>query len=94
MRVFRIQLPVSILKEGERYIAYTPALDLSTSGRSQKEVKKRFGEAVEIFFEELVEAGTLDDALATLGWRKVKRQWTPPKVVSQRSETVRIPVPT
>ena len=49
----QIRIPVSILKEKNRYVAYTPALDLSTSGKTKKEVKKRFSQAVEIFFEEL-----------------------------------------
>lgn len=55
---WEISLPVSILKEGKYFIAYTPALDLSTSGKSFDEVKKRFGEVVQIFFEEFSEKGS------------------------------------
>ena len=47
----KFQIPVSILKEDKKYVAYTPALDLSTSGKSYQEVKKRFSEIVNIFFE-------------------------------------------
>ncbi len=63
-------LPVSIMKEKEKYVAFTPALDLSTSGKNYEEVKKRFIEAVSIFFEEIIKDGTMDEVLKDLGWKK------------------------
>lgn len=51
------KLPVSILREGKKYIAYTPALDLSTSGKSYEEAKKRFEEIVNIFLKNLLKKG-------------------------------------
>ena len=62
-------LPVTILKEGNSFVAYTPALDLSTSGVSFEDAQKNFIEAVNIFFEELIEMGTLDEVLTELGWQ-------------------------
>ena len=67
-----MQLPVSVFKEGKHFIAYTPVLDLSTPGKNYEEVKKRFKESVNIFFEELIKRGTLDEVLENLGWQKVK----------------------
>lgn len=87
-----VSLPVSVLKEGEYFIAYTPVLDLSTSGKSFEEVKGRFGELVPLFFEELLRKGTLEEVLFGLGWQKVKKEWVPPFVVSQGSENVRLPI--
>lgn len=87
-----ISLPVSILKEGKYFIAYSPALDLSTSGKSFGEVKKRFEEVVQIFFEELFEKGTEEEVLSDLGWQKVQKEWVPPIVVAQESENFRIPL--
>jgi predicted RNase H-like HicB family nuclease len=89
----RFSLPVSILREGKYFIAYTPALDLSTSGKNFEEVKERFGEVVQIFFDELLEKGTLDEVLSELGWRRVKKEWMPPVVISHRSEDFKIPLP-
>ena len=40
------KLSVSIIKEGNKYIAYTPALDLSTSSKNYRGVKRRFEEIV------------------------------------------------
>lgn len=90
--MLEVGLPVSILKEGKKFIAYTPALDLSTSGKSYEEVKARFNEIVNIFFEEIIKKGTLDQALRDLGWKRVQARWTPPLVVSQGLQTVQVPV--
>lgn len=86
------QLPVSIFKEGKYFVAYTPALDLSTSGRTYDEAKNRFREIIGIFFEEIVKKGTLEEVLAGLGWQKIKKQWEPPVVVSQELEKISLPV--
>ncbi len=91
MMKLEVKLPVSIFKEGKQFVAYTPALDLSTSGKTYEEVKKRFSEVVDIFFADTAKKNTLDSVLKDLGWRKTKKQWAPPTVVSQGLEEVRIP---
>ena len=93
MKTFaKITLTVNILKQAGRYIAYSPALDLSTSGKTEKEAKKRFGEASFLFIEELEKGGTLHEVLRELGWRRAHKQWSPPKIVSQEVIGVRMPV--
>lgn len=77
-----ISLPVTIFKEGKSYVAYSPALDLSTSASTFEKAQSRFSEAVEVFFDELSHMGTTDKVLAELGWQKVKSSWHPPVVVS------------
>ncbi len=84
-------LPVSILKEGSYFVAYTPALDISTSAATFEGAKKRFGELVQIFFEELSEKGTVDKVLSDLGWQKIERKWSPPVIVSNESQEFTIP---
>lgn len=91
MHTFSYQLPIVITKQGRRFVAYTPALDLSTSGGSKRDVQKKFVEMVQLFFEEIVQAGTADEVLAELGWQKVRRRWNPPQVVSSESIPVRAP---
>ncbi len=86
----KAQLPVQIFKQGKRFVAYTPVLDLSTSGRTEKEAKVRFHELVQIFFEELEEMGTMEEVLLSLGWQKAKSQWRPPHI-SDEKVSVSIP---
>ncbi len=79
----QFKLPVSVIKEGKKYIAYTPVLDLSTSDDSFEGAQKRFEEIVYIFFEELIKKGTLKEVLRDLGWKRIQNNWNPPVVVSQ-----------
>src|SRR3972149_303776 len=87
---FDVSLPVIILREGKYFIAHSPVLDLSTSGKSFEEAKKRFAEIVEIFFEELTQMGTIDEVLADLGWQKVQRRWLPPTLIAQEQESYKL----
>ena len=63
-------LPVTIFREGDAFVAHTPALDISSVGKNEEEAKRMFSEAVETFFEELIEMNTLDTVLKDLGWTK------------------------
>lgn len=55
-------------------------------------VKKRFEQVVDVFFEELVDMGTLDDVLANLGWTKTQSKWTPPFQVGHGLQRVSLPL--
>ena len=92
------KLPGEIFKEGNQFIAYCPALDISTSANSLTEVKKMFAEMVDIFFEEVIKMGTIDEVLSQCGWRKVskpKKHWEPPKreFITELQQEVSIPCP-
>ncbi|KKT41912.1 MAG: hypothetical protein UW30_C0003G0012 [Candidatus Giovannonibacteria bacterium GW2011_GWA2_44_13b] len=86
------QLPVSVFKEGKSFIAYTPVLDLSTSGKTYEQVMERFDQIVEIFFDELTKKGTTEEVLLNLGWEKIKKHWSPPSLISQEFKTVELAV--
>ena len=88
----KVKLPVSVFKEGKFFIAYTPALDISTSGKTYAEVKQRFDEVVKIFFEEIIDKGTFKEVLQELGWRKIHKEWSPPPIVAHEAEEIRIPL--
>lgn len=90
-KIARIKLTVNILKQSGRYIVYSPALDLSTVGKTERKAKKRFEEAALLLIEELDKAGTLKDVLQELGWRRAQKQWVPPKIISQEMIRVRAP---
>ena len=85
-------MPVSVFKEGKSFIAYTPVLDLSTSGKTYEQVMERFDQIVEIFFDELTKKGTTEEVLLNLGWEKIKKHWSPPSLISQEFKTVELAV--
>ena len=92
MHKLNVQVPVSIFREGKHYIAYTPVLDLSTSGKDYTQAVKRFHEVTAIFFEEVTKKGTLEEVLTNLGWQKTKKQWVPPVLISQESQRIEFAV--
>lgn len=80
----QFQLDITVLKEGDSYAAYVPALDLSTHGDSLEDALKAGSEAASIFLEELKKMGTLEEVLLELGWHKVKNSeypMAPPEVI-------------
>lgn len=89
---FSCSLPVSVLREGKSFVVYTPALDLSTYGKTFDEAQKRFNEVVEIFFEELIEKGTVNDVLSGLGWQREQKSWIPPVVIANETRDFQIPI--
>ena len=91
MVIKSLTIPVSFLKEGKQFVAYTPALDLSSAGRTLSEAKKNFGEAVQIFLKELTRMGTLEDVLVDLGWEKKDNHLVAPELVAQEMESFKVP---
>ena len=59
-KLINFSIPVSIFKENDTFIAYTPVLDISTCADTIEEVRRRFGQLVRIFFEELNRKNTTD----------------------------------
>jgi predicted RNase H-like HicB family nuclease len=84
-KLTKYNLLINVLKQGKFFVAYCPALDLSTCGKTHKQALKMINEAIQIFFEELESMGTTKKVLSSLGWQ-TKNQITPPSV-----ESVNIP---
>ena len=64
---FSFRLPVVIIKQGKKFIAYSPVLDISTSSSSRKNILEKFTEIANLFLEEIKESGTIDAVLSELG---------------------------
>lgn len=62
-------LGVYIFKEGDVYISYCPALDISGYGKDEKEAKDSFGEVMKQYIMYCVEHGTLAEDLRGHGWK-------------------------
>jgi hypothetical protein len=86
------KIPLIIFEEGNKVVAYSPAIDLSTCGDTEEQARKRFIEAASIFFSEIESMGTTDDVLAECGWYKATGQnsWQPPKYKTFTEELVHI----
>ena len=83
MSEITMQLQVALFKEDGQFVAYCPALELSSYGDTPKEAKQAFDEALDIFVEETTEKGTLEKVLLQLGWslkRKPKPDYQPPQL--------------
>lgn len=84
-------IPLCFMREKKSFIAFSPALDLSTCGRTFEEAKTNFAEALEIFFEECMAMGTLKEVLESYGWEKdSKKGWEPPAYIGE--ERINIPL--
>lgn len=77
-RKLGLKMRVFLLKERQKYIAYSPALDLSAAGSSPERARKNFGVTLRLFVDELVNHGTLERVLIDLGWSKQEHRWQPP----------------
>jgi hypothetical protein len=85
-----IKIPVQIIKEDDQFVAYTPALDISTCGTTLEDAKKSFDELVEIFLEETIKMGTLEEVLKEQGWKCIRKQWRPPVIVDQAFREIKL----
>ena len=86
LRIPSGKITVNFIKERNQVIAYAPALDISTVGKSEKQAKQRFQELARIFLKDITERQVVDEVLTELGWTKIvtkrKPQWVPPPVTS------------
>ena len=92
VRHLTCKLQIVIMKERDTFIAYCPALDLSTCGSSEKDAQKMFEDAAGEFFRFCLLKGTLDEVLQDYGWEKAETDentnlpWLPPHIVSGARE--------
>ncbi|MBI4371825.1 MAG: hypothetical protein HY552_05965 [Elusimicrobia bacterium] len=98
-KIVKSQVSFVVMREGIHFVAYAPALDMATSGRTYAEVERRSKELIQIFIEETLRHGTMDEALEGLGWKKIAKtisghppHWVPPQVVGQITQPMHIPV--
>ena len=65
----KVQLPVLVFQEGESYLAFCPALNLSTYGDSVTDVKIAFVDVIKSYLEDGIKMGTLEQDLIAHGWQ-------------------------
>ncbi len=92
-----VKLKLDVIKEGDYYIIYSPAFQISGYGKTQKNALKDFDETFKLYIGDLVEEGKLLEALLDLGWtlrktnfkpRHVKRSFSGIKPAGSRTKAV------
>ena len=56
-------ISVKLFKEGQSYVAYTPVLDLSSCGKTEKKALQNISDAAQLFIKECIKDGTLEEVL-------------------------------
>jgi predicted RNase H-like HicB family nuclease len=63
-----LNVEVALYIEDDIWVAYCPALNLSSYGDDQEDAIEAFKEAMTIFIKEVTRKGTLEKVLLQLGW--------------------------
>ena len=71
-----------IFREGDTYVAYVPALDLSSCGATGEEARRNIRDAVRGFLDASADMGTLDEILREAGYQQDGDDWRAPEFVS------------
>jgi predicted RNase H-like HicB family nuclease len=77
-----------IFKEGDAYVAYVPALDVSSCGTTSDEARHNIRDAVRGFLAASAAHGTLDEILEEAGYERKGEEWRPPEFISVDSLTM------
>lgn len=64
-----VNVQVALFQEDGIWVAYCPALEVSSYGDNKDEAKEAFEEAMQIFLAETDRKGTLEKYLLKLGWQ-------------------------
>ena len=71
-----------LFKEGETYVAYVPALDVSSCGATDEEARRNIRDAMRGFLAASEKMGTLNEILEEAGYRQDGENWQAPEFVS------------
>ena len=71
-----------IFKEGNTYVAYVPALDVSSCGATDEEARRNIRDAVRGFLAASADMGTLNEILQEAGYEPEGEGWRGPEFVS------------
>jgi predicted RNase H-like HicB family nuclease len=80
-----LSIRVEIFKEDDVYVALSPELNVSSFGETIYEAKESIKEAIEAFFEECREMGTLNEVLEESGFLRVENTWQSRRPVAEES---------
>lgn len=71
-----------IFREGPTFVAYVPALDISSCGSTDEEARNNIRDAVRGFLAASADMGTLDEILQEAGYEREGGEWRAPEFVA------------
>ncbi len=72
---------VHIFREGDAFVAYVPALDVSSCGATDDEARRNIRDAVRGFLAASADIGTLHEILEEAGYEPDGEGWRAPEFV-------------
>ena len=87
-----IQFTADIFKEGARYVAHSPELDLSSCAGTETRARENLIEAVRLFLEEADKMGTIEQILQESGYTRRDGAWQAPRLISRQRASVALPL--
>ncbi|MGO4880185.1 MAG: type II toxin-antitoxin system HicB family antitoxin [Bryobacteraceae bacterium] len=78
----RFSFDTHIFKEGDTFVAYVPALDVSSCGATDEDARRNILDAVKGFLVSSADLGTLDEILKEAGYEPEGEGWRAPEFVS------------
>lgn len=79
-----------IFKEGDAFVAYVPALDVSSCGATDEEARRNIRDAVRGFLAVSAEMGTLEEILREAGFEREDGHWREPQFAAFERLTMNI----
>jgi len=67
-----VRLEIATKRDGDKWIAWCPPLDVYSQGGSRRDAIASLKEAVELWFESCIQRGVLEKALREVGFKRVK----------------------
>jgi predicted RNase H-like HicB family nuclease len=72
---------VHLFREGDKYVAHVPELDVSSCGETEEKARANIKDAVRGFLEAAEHKGTLDSILEEAGYERIGNEWKAPEFV-------------
>lgn len=88
---FKLDMSVTVHKEGEWLVAISPGFDVASQGKTESEALRNLVEAVQAFVVTCFEMGTLNQVLLDAGFHPVVAK--PNKKATTSERMVEVPLP-
>lgn len=87
-----IEFNVEVWKEGDMFVSYVPQIDISSCGKTVDQARNNIREALELYFDESENMGTLQQILEEAGFEvDNKKHWRAPEMIAYERFKMALP---